>query len=116
MSRGHGAAQRFILGFLDEHPGELWSARQIAELRWGRDPTRVEVQAIRNAIRRLGGTPGVEVREIEAYWGIIGQLQDADGLWRPKRVFPTLVIGRDVPESEPRRPAADVAVDDDPGF
>jgi len=53
---------------------------------------------MRNAICRLDGAPGVEVTELEPYWGVIGQLQDAEGRWRPKRVFPTLVIGRDVPE------------------
>lgn len=127
MSRGHGAAQRFILGFLDEHPGER-SAWELAEARWGRHPTRVEVQAMRNAMRRLDGTAGAQLNELEPYWGVIGQLQDADGNLRPKRVFPTLVIGRnDRRRPNRNQPSTQVAakqepsripviVDDDPGF
>lgn len=98
MSRGHGSAQRFILSFLDDNPGEWWSAWELAEARWDRKPTRNEVQTMRNAIRRLDGEPGVVVTELEPYWGVIGQLQDGDGRLRSKRVFPTLVIGRGVPE------------------
>ncbi len=94
MSRGHGPAQRFILRFLTDQQRGWWSAWELAEARWGRHPTRVEVQAIRNAMRRLEGVAEVELAELEPYWGAQGQLQDADEDWRPKRVFPTLVIGR----------------------
>jgi hypothetical protein len=126
VSRGHGSAQRFILGFLADHPGEWWSAWELGEMRWGRYPTRTEVQAMRNAIRRLESAPGVEVEEIEPYPGITGQLQDAEGRWRPKRAFPTLLIGRDAPKLKKRdwyeeylerkKLIESIRIVDDPGF
>lgn len=116
MSRGHGAAQRFILSVIDDSPGRWWSAWELAEARWGRGPTRAEVQAMRNGIRRLKGSAGVAVEELEPYWGVIGQLQDADNNWRPKRVFPTLYIRRAVPKREYEDTPAIQVADDDAGF
>jgi hypothetical protein len=116
VSRGHGEAQRFILWLLAEHPGKWWSAWDLAQWRWNRKPTQVEVQSIRNAMRRLEGTAGVDVRETEEYWGVIGQLKDAEDNWRPKRVFPTLVIGRDVPERDLQHEPVVLDAGLDPGF
>jgi hypothetical protein len=95
VSRGYGSTQRFILAILEEHPGAWWSAWDLAERRLERHPTRIEVQAMRNAMRRLEGAPNIALVEDEPYWGRYARLQDTWGEDRPKRVFPTLLIGRD---------------------
>lgn len=97
VSRGFGAAQRFVLEQLAEgreaDPLAWVSARELAERRAGGVPSRSEVEAVRRAIRRLAAAGLVDHVHGDARWplsdveraAVIAQL-DALEAGIPRRV------------------------------
>ena len=75
MSRGPGAAQRFVLDRLAQEQGnkpwDRWvTASTIARDRAGKEPTAAEAESVRRAIRTLARDEKVETR-LDRWYGVL---------------------------------------------